>query len=298
MSISLIENFRALFYAPYYAAIEIKAYQSEGVDVEFVPMEGPGSGGQSVVNGAEAITWGGPMRVLRDHDQNPNSELVIFCEVVGKDPFHILGHKPRPDFKLSDLTKIRFASFVEPPTPWNCLQEDLRRAGIDPASLNRVLDQSIPNNIHAFESGEVDAIQILEPYAQIILNNNHGHIWFEGASRGPCSYTTFYAKRSFLDAREEEFRAMYKAITRTLHWVQEAPPEDIAKVIKPYFPDDDLAVLSAAIGRYKRSGLWNETPILNKVGLERLRAGLLSNNFIERKVSYDEVVDTRFDIVN
>jgi NitT/TauT family transport system substrate-binding protein len=295
MSIKLYENFRALFYAPYYAAFEIGAYTDQGVDIEFALMEGPGSGGQAVVDGADAVTWGGPMRVLLDHDKDPDSELISFCEVVGKDPFLILGHDPKPDFKLSDLTNIRFANFIEAPTPWNCLQEDLRREGIDPASLNRIADQSITDNITGFKSGELDAVQVLEPYAQILVEAGDGHIWFEGASRGPCSYTTFYAKRSLLDAREEEAGAMYKAMAHTLQWVQDAAPEEITKAITPYFPDNDPAVLSAALDRYKRAGLWNETPVLSEVGLERLRAGLLSNSFIKRDVPYDKMVDTRFD---
>ncbi|MBT4701972.1 MAG: ABC transporter substrate-binding protein [Rhodospirillaceae bacterium] len=295
MSIKLFENFRALFYAPYYAAFEIGAYKDKGVDVEFALMEGSGSGGQAVVDGADAVTWGGPMRVLLDHDQNPDSELVSFCEVVGKDPFLILGQEPNPNFELADIVDIRFANFIEAPTPWNCLQEDLRRVGIDPASLNRVSDQSITDNISAFKSGELDAVQVLEPYAQILIDGGHGHIWFEGASRGPCSYTTFYAKRSMLDARQDELGGMYAAIAHTLRWVQEVTSEEIVKAITPYFPDDDSGCLASAIARYKNAGLWNKTPVLSEIGLGRLRAGLLSNSFIKRDVPYDEMVDTRFD---
>jgi NitT/TauT family transport system substrate-binding protein len=298
MSIKLCENFRALFYAPYYAAFEIGAYKNAGVDVEFALMEGPGSGGEAVIEGAEAVTWGGPMRVMLDHDRDPDSELVSFCEVVGKDPFLILGHEPKPDFKVSDLTDIRFANFIEAPTPWNCLQEDLRRAGIDPVSLNRISDQSITDNISAFKSGELDAVQVLEPYAQILVDEGHGHIWFEGASRGPCSYTTFYAKRSLLDSRQDDLGGMYAAMAHTLKWVQEVTPEEIVKTITPYFPDNDPKCLTSAIARYLRAGLWNQTPVVSEIGLERLRAGLISNSFIKRDIPYDEMVDTRFDAAN
>ena len=295
MGITLYENFRALFYTPYYAAFEIGAYENEGVDVAFATHEDPGASGKAVLEDVEAVTWGGPMRVLRDHDQNPESNLVSFCEVVGRDPFLILGHEPKLDFKVSDLVGLRFANFIEAPTPWNCLQEDLRRAGIDPQSLTRISDQSITDNIAAFKSGELDAVQVLEPYAQILVDGGYGHILYEGASRGPCSYTTFYAKRSLLDARQEELGAMYTAMAHTLQWVQEATPEEITKAIAPYFPDDDPAHLTAAIDRYRRAGLWNRTPTVNKTGLERLRAGLLAGGFIEREIPYDEMVDTRFD---
>jgi len=77
--------------------------------------------------------------------------------------------------------------------------------------------------------------------------------------------------------------------------VQEVTPNEIVKAITPYFPDDDPVCLASAIARYKNAGLWNQTPVLSEIGLERLRAGLLSNSFIKRDVPYDEVVDTRFD---
>ena len=37
MAIRLSENFRALFYAPFYAAHAIGAYHAEGVDVTLLP---------------------------------------------------------------------------------------------------------------------------------------------------------------------------------------------------------------------------------------------------------------------
>jgi len=294
MPITLMENFRALFYAPFYAAFEIGAYEAENVAVELAAMGGPGAGGQAILDGAEAVTWGGPMRVLHHHDQNPDSDLVCFCEVVGKDPFQIIGREPKPNFELSDITNIRFASFVEAPTPWLCLQEDLRRAGIDPGSLDRIADRSAAGNIAAFKSGALDAVQLLEPDAQILMDSGDAHIWYEAASRGPCAYTSFYARRGLLDARADELRAMTAAMARTLRWVHEVTPSEITEAIASYFPGHGRDQLTLAIARYQRAGLWNRTPALNRTGLERLRAGLLSGGLIEREIPYDEVADMRF----
>ena len=41
MAIRLSENFRALFYAPFYAAHAIDAYHAEGVDVTLLPSPDP-----------------------------------------------------------------------------------------------------------------------------------------------------------------------------------------------------------------------------------------------------------------
>jgi NitT/TauT family transport system substrate-binding protein len=60
---------------------------------------------------------------------------------VTRDPFLLLGREPRPDFVLRDLLDVRVATVSEVPTPWMCLQEDLRRAGITPSDLTRVGDR-------------------------------------------------------------------------------------------------------------------------------------------------------------
>ena len=69
--------------------------------------------------------WGGPLRVMIVHDSEPDADLVCFADVVARDPFFVIGAKPRPDFRLADLAKVRFASVSEVPTPWICLADDL-----------------------------------------------------------------------------------------------------------------------------------------------------------------------------
>ena len=45
---------------------------------------------------------------------------------------------PDPEFRLAELAHMRFASTSEVPTPWLCLEQDIRDAGIDPARLPRI----------------------------------------------------------------------------------------------------------------------------------------------------------------
>lgn len=295
MTITLLENFRALFYAPFYAAFEISAYERENVDVKLTPMSAPGDGISAILDGADAVTWGGPMRVMRHRNDALDSELVSFCEVVGKDPFQLIGRTPKPDFKIPDLVGIRFASFLEAPTPWLCLQEDLRREKIDPGSLDRTGDRSVTDIVDGFIKDEFDLVQVPEPYAQALVDEGHGHIWRESAHRGACCYTTFSTKRSFIDAHQEEVGAMYAAQAATLQWIHAETADEIAKVVARYFSDIPPARLARSIERYKSAGLWSRTPTVSKAGIERLQAGLLSGGFIAREIPYEEMVETRFD---
>ena len=95
------------------------------------------------MDGAVDVCWGGPMRVMQAYQQNPGCDLVCFAEVVTRDPFLLLGREPSPGFAPRDLLGVRVATVSEVPTPWMCLQEDLRRAGLAPADLSRVADRTM-----------------------------------------------------------------------------------------------------------------------------------------------------------
>src|SRR6185436_4241973 len=143
MPIVLQETLRGVFYAPFYAALSLGAYREEGVEVRFTSARTPSDSASRLADGTVDVTWGGPMRVMLTYDEDPKCDLVCFCEVVTRDPFFLLGRAPNPDFKLADLMRKRVATVSEVPTPWLCLQEDMRRAGLDPAGLDRVTDRSM-----------------------------------------------------------------------------------------------------------------------------------------------------------
>ena len=61
--IRLAENFRAVFYAPFYACRALGFCEDEGVEVEWLGVSAPGDGVAGLRNGTVDLTWGGPMRV-------------------------------------------------------------------------------------------------------------------------------------------------------------------------------------------------------------------------------------------
>ncbi|MGH7152727.1 MAG: ABC transporter substrate-binding protein, partial [Acetobacteraceae bacterium] len=135
MAITLQESLRGLFYAPFYVALARGAYAAEGVEVDFESSPTPGQAAHGLLDGSVDVCWGGPMRVMETYQQVPGCDLVCFAEVVTRDPFFLVGRRQAADFRLTDLAGKRFATVSEVPTPWMCLQEDLRRAGVAPGSL-------------------------------------------------------------------------------------------------------------------------------------------------------------------
>lgn len=294
MTITLFENFRAVFYTPFYASVALDAYGAEGIDVRMETSSDPETTANALLTGEADVSWGGPMRVLHTHDKDPDCGLVAFAEVVTRDPFFVIGKEPRPDFELRDLTTVRIATVSEVPTPWLCLQDDLRRAGLDPDTVNRIADRSMAENEAALRDGTVDAIQVFQPYAEHLLRDGVGHVWYAAASRGPCSYTALYATRETLRDKPDTARAMTRAIYRTQKWLHAEPAETVAATVADYFPDLDPAILAGCIERYKSLGVYGRNPILPRDGFERLRESCLSGGLIARGASYEDCVDTVF----
>ena len=291
MAITLQESLRGLFYAPFYAALARGAYAAEGVDVDFVSAPQPGDAALNVMGGAADVCWGGPMRVMHTYHQVPDCDLVCFGEVVTRDPFLLVGRVPRPDFSVRDLLGLRVGTVSEVPTPWMCLQEDLRRAGVDPAAVNRVSDRSMAENCAALAAGTLDVVQVFEPFVSSLVASGAGHVWHAGASRGLCSYTTFYARRGVLTARRAELLRMVRAIYRTQQWVAGADGAEIAATVASYFPAVPAATLADACQRYKALGIWGATPVLPREGYDRLRASLVSGRFVDPGAPFEVAVD-------
>jgi NitT/TauT family transport system substrate-binding protein len=202
-----------------------------------------------------------------------------------------LGRTKRPDFALHDLLGLRVGTVSEVPTPWLCLQEDLRRAGLAPARLNRVTDRGMADNVAALRRGELDAVQVFEPFASALEADGAGHVWYAAAQRGPTSYTTFYTRRELLRDRREELHGMVRAIYRTLKWVARVDGTAIADTITSFFPDVSPALLAASCARYKALGIWGADPVVPRGGYDRLLSGLVSGAFVSPGTPFDVAVD-------
>ena len=236
MAIRLSENFRALFYAPFYAAHAIGAYQAEGVEVELLLSPDPARTAAALRNGEIDVMWGGPLRVTLTHAADPAADSVCFCDVVARDPFFVIGREPRPNFRVADLSGLRFASVAEVPTPWLCLQDDLRRAGVDPAALDRISGPSMAENAASLLAGALDAVQVFQPYAEELIASGSGHLWYAAADRGLTAYTTLVTRRPLLASRRDELLRMTRAMARTLRWFTATPGSAIAARARRLLP--------------------------------------------------------------
>lgn len=288
--VTLQEPFRALFYAPFYAALARGDYAAQGVEVRLLAGAAPSLARDRVLDGTADLGWSGPMRLLLAHDRDPACPLRLFGAVVMGDPFFLVGRQPRPDFRLTDLAPLTLGTVSEVPTPWWTLQDDIRRAGLDPDTVKRVTDRGMAENAAAVAAGTLDVAQVFEPIASAMEIAGTGHAWYTQASRGPTSYTAFYARSDVIAAKRPAFEAMVRGLAVTLGWFAKAEPRTILATIAPFFDDLDPAAALRAIARYRDLGVWTTTPRFPPEALARLEAAMLSAGTIARTPGFAGLV--------
>src|SRR4051812_704802 len=252
MKLRIAENFRAVFYAPFYAIRALGFAEREGLAIEWLPSDAPGSTIEQVKRGGIDAQWGGPMRVLKDHDATPadGARLVCFGEVVGRDPFYLLGRERAGRFfRLTDLCAMRLGVVSEVPTPWYCLRADLEDAGVASATLHTVKDLTMPQQLEALAAGRLDAAQLFEPYASHALAEGNA-ILYAASSRGHTSYTAFITSRDSATKRREEFAALERATQAVLDWGAQKRPARRARFKAPFFSHVAQELLRPALARH------------------------------------------------
>lgn len=289
--ITLQEPFRAVFYAPFYAALARGDYAAEGVEVQLLAGTEPMRAKDAVLEGIADLAWGGPMRILLAHEADPASPLRNFGAVVMGDPFFLIGRTPRPGFKLTDLASLTLGTVSEVPTPWWTLQHDIRLAGLDPTTVKRVTDRGMAENAEAVANGTLDVAQVFEPLVSKLVGEGRAHVWHVAASRGPTAYTTFTTTTENLQSRRTEFKAMLRGLAKTLAWVAANPPEALAETVAPYFPDLPQPLLAAVCARYKGQGLWTRDPFYPEEAFTRLETAMFTAGAITRKPGFAATAD-------
>jgi NitT/TauT family transport system substrate-binding protein len=216
---------------------------------------------------------------------------VCFCDVVARDPFFVIGREPRASFRPADLTSVRLGTVSEVPTPWLCLQDDIRRDGADPAAVARVTDGTMGANAAALREGRLDAVQVFQPYAEELLVSGAGHLWYAAANRGLTAYTTLVTRRSVLQQKRGELLGMVRAMHRTLGWIRATPGVEIQRVLAGYFPDVPAEMYAAAIDRYRALDLYGPDPVTRREGFDRLAAAMQSGGALKRDVPFEQCID-------
>ena len=115
-----------------------------------------------------------------------------------------------------------------------------------------------------------------------------------GEESGYVPYTSFSARKSYIEKNVETIQAFTDALQKGMDYVSTHSPEEIATVIAPQFPETDLATVTAIVTRYYQQDTWKDNLIFNEESFQLLQDILQDAGELSRRTEYTDLVTTSF----
>jgi len=286
------EPFRSLFYTPQFVTLYGGHFAAEGLEVEVRTSTPTATTTGALIDGTSEVCLGGVMRSLDLADRG-GAILPHFAEVNSRNGFFLLRRPSSTTFAWTDLVGRTVLSFMEAPTPWQCMLTVLRRHGVDPARVRIERTRPVTEAAAAFRAGYGDYLETGQPFAEILMADGTAQLAASmGTATGPLPFSSFMTTTAALRDRRDMLTRFTRALYRGQQWLARASAAEVAALVAPAFPDIPLEVRRAVIGRYQAQSTWATDPILRAPGYEYLQQILLDGGFIKSRHRYEELVDT------
>ena len=147
----------------------------------------------------------------------------------------------------------------------------------------------------AFIGGTGDYVALFEPTASELEKEGYGYIVASiGELGGNVPYTTYNAKKSYIEQNPDVIEGFTKAIQKGLDYVHNRTSEEIAKNIKDYFPDTSDEDLITIVQRYKDIDSWYDTTYISEDDFNHIQEIVKNAGQLDENAPYSELVDNEY----
>ena len=115
-----------------------------------------------------------------------------------------------------------------------------------------------------------------------------------GEDSGYVPYTSFSAKKSYLEKNKDTVQAFTNALQKGMDFVKSHTPDEIAEAIAPQFPETDIETLTTIIKRYYDQDTWKDNLIFEEDAFDLLQNILDDSGVLEKRVPYEDLVTKEF----
>ncbi|CCY46733.1 uncharacterized protein BN793_00995 [Firmicutes bacterium CAG:822] len=147
----------------------------------------------------------------------------------------------------------------------------------------------------AFIGGTGDYVALFEPTASELEKEGYGHIVASiGELGGNVPYTTYNAKKSYIEQNPDVIEGFTKAIQKGLDYVHNHTSEEIAKNIKDYFPDTSDEDLITIVQRYKDIDSWYDTTYISEDDFKHIQEIVKNAGQLDENAPYSKLVNNEY----
>ena len=292
--ITVAEVAHSIFYAPMYVADSLGYFKEEGLNVEIVLTSGADAVAASVISGDAEIGFCGSEQSIYIFNGGEKDYLINFAGLTKRDGSFIVGRK-KDKFNISDLKGSHIIAGREGGMPAMTLQYTLKENNIELDELNFDTSIAFASMNGAFISGTGDYVTVFEPSGLQLEKEGYGYVVESlGKLGGEVPYTTFQAKKSYIEKNSDVIESFTKAIQKGLDYTFNHSNLEVAKKISDYFPDTKLEDLEEVIKRYRENDSWYSTTFITEEGFNRVQDIMKNADKLDSNVPYDKLVNKKY----
>lgn len=293
--VTLNEVAHSIFYAPQYVAYEKGYFAEEGLDLEIVTGFGADKVMTAVLSGEADIGFMGAEASIYAYQEGANDAVVNFAQLTQRAGNFLVARQEMPDFTWEDLKGSKVLGGRKGGMPEMVFEYILSQNNINKSDLT--IDQSIDfgSTAAAFSGGQGDFTLEFEPHATALEEKGDGYVVASlGEASGYVPYTSFSAKKSFIEANPDIISAFTKALQKGMEYCDTHTPAEISKVIKPQFPETDLSTIETIVSRYAAQDTWKTDLVFTEDAFLLLENILMDAGELQSPLPYEDLVDTTF----
>lgn len=294
--VNVSEVTRSVFYAPQYVAIAKGFMEEEGIEVDITTGQGADKVMTAVLSDQCDIGFAGPEASIYVYNEGKEDYCQVFAQVTKKDGSFLVSRNKTDIFSWDSLKGKTIIPGRKGGVPYMTFEYVLKQKGIIPGA-DVILDDSIQFDLMAgaFAAGNADYVTLFEPTASMTQLAGEGYIVASvGEEAGEIPYTAYFAKKSYIEKNSDVIQKFTNAIYKAQQWVDTHTMKEVAEVIKDFFPDSNIDILTKALQSYKDIEAWKTEPGMTEESYDRLQTVIQMAGELDKKAPYDKIVNNSF----
>ena len=297
--IRLNEVTHSIFYAPFYAAINLGYFEEEGIEIDLTNGGGSDQSMTALLSGSADIALLGPETAVYVVGEGAKNTPVIVGQLTKRDGSLLVGRNPEPNFKWESLKGKEIIGGRRGGSPAMSLQYAVELCGLEVGTnsqqCNINLDVAFNLVVGAFEAGQGDYCTMFEPTASEYVAAGKGYIVASvGEASGEIPFTCFMAMQSYINKNEEKIEKFLNAVMRAYNYLINATDEEIVTALKPSFATTEDSIIVSSVRNYIEFDAWVSTPVMSEDAFNRLQDVMENAGELEKRVKFSDVVNNKY----
>lgn len=290
----------SIFYAPFYAAINLGYFQEEGIEIELTNGGGSDQSMTALISGNADIALLGPETAVYVVKEGSKNSPVIFGQLTKRDGSLLIGRNPEPNFSWDNLIGKEIIGGRRGGSPAMALQYAIEKVnnlpiGTGTNEVNINLDVAFNLVVGAFEAGTGDYCTMFEPTASEYVAAGKGYIVASvGEECGEVPFTCFMAMQNYINKNEGQIEAFLRAVVKGYNYLMSATDDEIYEALAPSFSTSTKTSIVTSVKTYKRIDAWMSSPAMEESAYNRLLAIMTNAGELDQTVSFSKVVNNTY----